>query len=359
MVSRRTILLGTMAAPVSAPKKSTSPLEPAVARLAEAARTGEVSAAVLHVEAGSRRFVHAFGKARPDTVFLLASITKPMTAAALLALCEQKRLTLDDPVYRHLPEFAAPDLGGTAERQRVTVRHLLNHTSGLPDQLPDNLALRARQAPLREFLAGALRAPLAFAPGTDVAYQSMGFLLAAEIAERLTRIPFREHLRRSVLAPLEMRATSLGLGGRRVEETAASQQPDAPGSWNSPYWRDLGSPWGGAHGTAADVARMLRWFAHPDRPRGPLRPETARAMVTATTPPAKKQRYGLGWRLGLGGRGATPATFGHSGATGVLSWTDPARDLTLVLLTTRPSAESEATLLRPVSDLVSAAFPAP
>jgi CubicO group peptidase (beta-lactamase class C family) len=100
--------------------------------------------------------------------------------------------------------------------------------------------------------------------------------------------------------------------------------------------------------------RLLRWAAHPTA-QGPLRPETARAMLVPSTPPAR-DRYGLGWRLGVGGKGASPETFGHSGATGTLSWLDPTRDLGLVLLTTRPSDQSEKTVLRPVSDLVSASF---
>jgi CubicO group peptidase (beta-lactamase class C family) len=348
MVSRRKLLLATMAPAASMTTRTGDPLAPALVRLDEATRKGQVAAAVLHVEAGDRRFVHAFGSARPETVFLLASITKPMAAAAVMTLVEQKRLTLDDPVQRHLPGFTGGD------RPLMTVRHLLNHTSGLPDQLPDNLALRAAHAPLRDFVTGALRAPLRFKPGTEVAYQSMGFLLAAEIAERITKLPFREYLRRTLLAPLGMTATSLGLGGRRIEDTALCQVPEDSGGWNGGYWRELGAPWGGAHGTAADVIKLLRFFAAPTD-TGPLRPATARAMVTTSTPPGKS-RYGLGWRLGQGGRGASPETFGHSGATGVHSWFDPGRALAFVLLTTWPSAQSEKPLLQPVSDLVSAAF---
>jgi CubicO group peptidase (beta-lactamase class C family) len=345
MLSRRRLLLASMALPVSR-----SPFDPALRRLDQAAASGEVSAAVLHVISRGQTLTHAVGKARPDTVFLLASITKPMTAAVLMALVEERRLSLEDPVASHLPEFT----GG--ERAHVTIRHLLNHTSGLPDQLPDNLELRRRHAPLKEFVAGAVRAPLRFAPGSNVAYQSMGFLLAAEIAERLTGTPLREQMRRRLFAPLGMSGASLGLGGRRLDQTALCQVPEDAGGWNSPYWRDLGSPWGGAHGTADDVARLLRFFAHPEAvKKGPLRPETARAMLALTTPPARKDRYGLGWRLGVGGAGASPSSFGHAGATGVLSWFDPARELAVVLLTTRPSAESESTLLRPISDLVSAA----
>jgi beta-lactamase class C len=342
MLSRRAFLAGTMALPVSKNR-----LDAAVSHLQKASASGEIAAAVLLVEARGQKHSHAFGKAAVDTVFLLASITKPMTAAVIMTLVEEGRLTLDDPVARHLREFTGGD------RPLVTVRHLLNHTSGLPDQLPDNLPMRGRHAPLKEFVAGACQASLRFKPGSNVAYQSMGFLLAAEIAERLTKTPFRELMRRRLFAPLGMDTASLGLGGRKLEDTARCQVPDDPGGWNSPYWRDLGSPWGGAHGSAADVLRLLRFFAHPGA-KGPLKPETARAMLTLSTPPGRKERYGLGWRLGVGAPDASPRVFGHSGATGVLSWMDPDRDLAFVLLTTRPSDQSETTVLRPVSRLIAA-----
>jgi CubicO group peptidase (beta-lactamase class C family) len=351
MLRRRDLLLAALSPrprmKMNDPHQPTN-LAPALELLDAATRAGQVRAAVLHVQAGAQRFVHAYGACTAETPFLLASITKPMTATALVALAEAGTLGLDDPVHRHLPEFAG------ADRAAVTIRQLLNHTSGLPDQLPDNLQLRRRHAPMREFVSGAVRAPLRFRPGTDVAYQSMGFLLAAEIAERLTHRPFRETLQRLVFEPLRMRSASLGLGGRRIEDLARCQTPDDPGGWNSPYWRDFGSPWGGAHGTTADVIQLLRFFAHPEATRGCLRPESARSMLVPSTPREKRDRYGLGWRLGIAGR--SPETFGHSGATGVLAWLDPARDLAFVLLTTWPSDQSERALLRPVSDRVSAAF---
>jgi CubicO group peptidase (beta-lactamase class C family) len=362
--TRRGFLLGLLAGPaiertVRAAERPRAgrmkdPLEPAYARLDEAVKAGQVQAAVLQVRAGKTTYLRAFGGARTGTVFLLASVTKPMTAAAVMSLVEAGKLSLDEPAQRHVPELVG------AERGRITVRSLLDHTSGLPDMPPDNQELRRRQAPLSEFLASACRAPLLFPPGSAVRYQSMGFLVAATIVERLTGMPFREHLRRVLLAPLALERTSLGLGGRAIADTAACQVPDDPGGWNSPYWRDLGSPWGGAHGTAADLIRWLRFFADPSTP-GSLRPETVRAMLTpsgpgSAPPPARKERYGLGFRLGLGGKGCSDRTFGHGGATGCLTWMDPTRDLAFVLLTTWPSAQSQSALLTPVSDEVAAAL---
>jgi CubicO group peptidase (beta-lactamase class C family) len=97
-----------MALPVSK-----HPLDAALAHLERATCSGEVAAAVLHVEARGQRHVHAFGKARPDTIFLLASITKPMSAVAIMTLVEEGRLGLDDPASRVL-DGATPASHSTA-----------------------------------------------------------------------------------------------------------------------------------------------------------------------------------------------------------------------------------------------------
>src|SRR4051794_23774036 len=93
--------------------------------------SGEVRAASLHVRCGKDVFQQAFGAAKgPRSVFLLASISKPMTASAVMLLSDRGRLSLTDPVQKFIPECK----GG--EKDRIVVRHLLTHTSGLPDMLP-------------------------------------------------------------------------------------------------------------------------------------------------------------------------------------------------------------------------------
>lgn len=321
-------------------------------RLIEAqTKTGQVAAATLYVRSGSNVVQKAFGKAAsPDAVFLLASITKPMTVSAVMLLSDRGQLSLTDPVHRFIPEFRGEG------RDKVLVRHLLTHTSGLPDMLPENVALRRRHAPLSDFVAGTCRTPLLFAPGSEVRYQSMGILLAAEIVSRITGTAFPAVLDKEVFRPLKMQRTSLGLGGRAIKDTMLSQV-DEPSDydWNSAYWRNLGSPWGGAHSTAADVARFLQYFAHPEH--GMLKPATAAAMITNQTP-GLKQKYGFGWRLNDAayGRSASPETFGHGGSTGTLCWHDPKKDRTFVLLTTKPAEHSNKTLLHPVSEIVSGAM---
>jgi beta-lactamase class C len=269
-----------------------------------------------------------------------------MTATGIMVLVDRGKLALRDPVRKFIPEFSGGD------RDLITVQHLLTHTSGLPDMLPENEALRRKHAPLSEFVAGACKAPLLFRPGAKVSYQSMGILLAAEIAQRITRMPFREFLRREVFLPLGMRDTSLGLGGRRIADTAQCQVENKDDwGWNTPYWRDLGAPWGGVHSTAADVSRFLNAFL---RPNGlVLKRETAQAMITNHAE-GLNETWGLGWMLGatLFGRPFLPRAFGHYGATGTVGWADPETGVRCVLLTTKPAEQSRAGLLGPVSDLV-------
>jgi len=318
------------------------------ARLIErATASGDVRAAVLDVRQGGFRFARAFGEGHgEDTVFLLASISKPMTAAGVMLLADRSELSLSDPVRKFLPEFAGGD------RDLITIRHLLTHTSGLPDMLPENEELRRRHAPLADFVAGTCKTPLLFRPGTKVSYQSMGILLAAEIAQRITGLPFREFLRREVFVPLGMRQTSLGLGGRAIADTAQCQVENKEDwGWNTPYWRDLGAPWGGAHATAADVSGFLQDFLKPSG--RVLQRATAGAMIANQTP-GLNEAWGLGWMLGavIFGRPFLPQAFGHYGATGTVAWADPTSGVRCVLLTTKPAEQSRATLLGPVSDVV-------
>lgn len=315
--------------------------------LQTAVDAGQVRGAALCVRRGEREFSRSFGSAAtPDVPFLLGSITKPICVTALLTLFDQGRFRLDDPVVRYLPEFTGDG------RDAATVRQLLTHTSGLPDQLPENNALRAAHAGLEEFTAAALRTPLLFPPGARYSYSSMGILLATEIATRLSGRSISALTEATLFEPLGMRSAALGVRRFSLEELAACQtEHAAPESgagdpaardwdWNSPYWRKLGAPWGGAHCSAPDVARWLTEFL-PGQGRV-LRPETARLMRTNHNASGQTPR-GLGFALGaaLGGPGCSAETFGHTGSTGTLAWADPVSGTICVVLTTLPGRAVE------------------
>ncbi|HEY6991005.1 MAG TPA: serine hydrolase domain-containing protein [Bryobacteraceae bacterium] len=322
----------------------------AIELIEEQTRSGQVAAVTLLAHGPSFTLRKAFGKAKTaDAVFLLASLTKPMTATALMILADRKEVSLSDRVQRFIPEFRGDG------REAVLIKHLLTHTSGLPDMLPEDQELRKAHAPLARFVERTCRTPLLFRPGSELRYQSMGILLAGEIVARVSKQSLPAFTKDHVFRPLGMLRTSIGLGGRAISQTMRCQvAASSDWDWNSSYWRKLGSPWGGALGTVDDMARFLDYFAHPDS--RVLQTDTAEAMVTNQTEGLNK-RWGLGWMLNNGqfGKGCSSATFGHSGSTGTLCWMDPRARVSFVLLTTKPAKESSTTLLRPVSNAISLA----
>jgi CubicO group peptidase (beta-lactamase class C family) len=363
-MNRRTFLLGGLGTALATPLLGAvrrEKFDAAAGVLAKAAADGQISAAALCVRHGQEQFARAFGAApSPDALFLLASITKTLTSAAVMTLVDQGKLRLDDPVMKFIPEFS------TGSRVKITLAHLLTHVSGLPDQLPENQALRRGHAKLAEFVETVIRTPLLFDPGARYSYSSMGILLASEVAHRITATDIREFVDKAVFQPLEMKHSALGLGRFKPEDLVRNQTDHAaPESgagdptakewdWNSPYWRALGAPWGTAHCSAPDVARFFTEFLHPtDRM---MKPETARLMVQNHNPEGFAPR-GLGFAVGSksGSSGCSEKTFGHSGSSGTLAWADPATDTVCVVLTTLPGAAASPHPLRVSGDLVAKA----
>jgi CubicO group peptidase (beta-lactamase class C family) len=279
-------------------------------------------------------------------MFLLGSISKPISMTALMTLFERGEFKLRDPVKKFLPQFVGD------RRDDVTMRHLLTHVSGLADQLPDNNELRSKHASLSEFAEHAMRMPLQFAPGSKYQYSSMGILLAARVAERISGTEIRTLVDRVVFQPLKMQHSAQGLGRFKLESMVPCQTkvaaPESGGGdpkakdwdWNSPWWRSFGAPWGGTHASAPDLAKFLGEFLNE---KGAcLKPETARLMVTNHNPPGITPR-GLGWNVGssAGGKGCSEKTFGHTGSTGTIAWADPATRTICVVLTSLPAQATQ------------------
>lgn len=322
-------------------------LDEAAGVLAESTATGQVRASALYVRQGEREFVRSFGDAAEsvDSIFLLASISKPISIAGVMTLHDRGEFGLDDPVTKFIPEFRGEG------RETITMRQLMTHVSGLPDQLPQNRDLRSSHAPLSAFVDAAIRTPLLFAPGTQYSYSSMAILLATEVARRITGMPIARLVDEAVYRPLGLKHSAMGIASFPLESVVMNQvETAAPESgagdpttktwdWNSRYWREMGAPWGAAHGSAPDVGRFLRAFLHPDGRM--MKEETARLMVTNHNPEGIRPR-GLGFDLGgVAGSPGNPTTFGHTGSTGTLCWADPPSDSICVVLTTLPAKVSD------------------
>lgn len=304
----------------------------------------------------------------PDsTLYDLASLTKVVgTMPAIARLVEEKRVDLAAPVSRYLPRFS----GG--KKDAVTIRMLLDHTSGLPAYIEFFKLTKTRDSAI----ALLYRTPLRRSPGASAEYSDLNFLLLGLVIEAVTGEPLDRAVNRLVLEPAGFSQTRYGV-------TAAMKPRTAPsGQWrgtpiccvvNDQNAARMGGAAGhaGLFGTGADLARYLRFWLNQGSIDGRrlLAPETVRAFLLPGSPDATRL---LGWerpphRNGdCGGTGAgrgtgdhkggpcdsaygsrlSDAAFGHTGWTGTLIWADPGRDLFLVLLTNRSYAPRGGNSLR-------------
>src|SRR5262245_40349134 len=246
-LNRRTFVQSGLAAAISTPLLAAlrqDRLEEAADVLARATAAGQVAAAVLHVTQREATFTRTFGKAQNEqAMFLLGSISKPISMTALMTLFDRGEFKLNDPLQKFIPTF---DGDG---RNQVTMQHLLTHVSGLPDQLPENDALQKKHAPLSEFAEHAIRTPLNFAAGSRYQYSSMAILLAARVAELISGTDILTLVDRAVFQPLNMKHSAQGLGrftladmvsmqtDRAAPESGAGDPTAKDWDWNSPYWR--------------------------------------------------------------------------------------------------------------------------
>ncbi|NOZ29764.1 MAG: beta-lactamase family protein [Chloroflexi bacterium] len=272
-----------------------------------------------------------------DSIFLLASITKPFIGTAFMQLAEQGRLLISDPVTRYVPEF------GRFGKEEVTIWHLLTHTSGLSEEVWE--PLWEERVPASAYLEAACNGFLHFQPGTRWEYCNISFWVLAEIITRVSGEPYVEYLRHSILEPLGMADTAFDFDGPQAERMVPihSVQPLPGGDDIWPYFRSLALPAGGLYSTAADLVKfgqaMLNGLAGRERT---IVSQAGIATMTRLHTEGIRERstgrpawYGLGW--GKPGGDArtlgTPAAFGHGGATATLLWIEPDHDLVFVFLT--------------------------
>jgi len=181
---------------------------------------------------------HFFGRQRPekdapplrkDAMFLVASITKPVTVTGVMMLVERGEITLSDKVSKFVPRFAANG------KDEIQVRHLMTHSSGLPDQLPDNIKMRMAHKPLSAFIDATCELSPLYPPGRRSATRAWARPCSARSSIRCRAGPFQEFLRQEIFDPLGMKDTSLGWQAEKKERLAQVRQP-----------KEMeGSDWGG------------------------------------------------------------------------------------------------------------------
>lgn len=282
-----------------------------------------------------------------DSIWDLASVTKPIVALALMKLLECGELCLDDRVSRFLPDYEGTD------KAAVTLHQLLTHTSGIPGQQPLYRSVRTAG----EMMEAVKNLPLRFAPGTDVEYTSQGFMILGRIIEVVAGRKLDAVMREMVLGPLGMKETRFNPPADWRSRIAATEYCAWRGRMVRGEVHDencvvLGGAAGhaGLFGTLQDLIllcqTMLRLGAS-DRGQF-LAPATVRLMTRNHTPALKLSRA-LGWQAkdahdSPAGDLFSNTSFGHTGFTGTSVWMDPEEDAFAVLLTNRvhPSRENES-----------------
>ncbi|HEU4559149.1 MAG TPA: serine hydrolase domain-containing protein [Longimicrobium sp.] len=321
---------------------------------------------LLEVGFGRMQWGRLASPVDPDrTLYDLASLTKVMaTTMAVMILVDDGRMRLDDPVARFLPHFSG---GG---REKVTIRHLLTHTSGLPASVVE---LRG-SGPGDRLYNLAAKTELRFAPGEEILYSDAGFAILGLAVGAAARQPLPTFLRKRVWEPLGMTHTRFQ-PGLPCDSCAPTLTLDDgtpfAGKTNDPFARELGGITGnaGLFGTVADVARWTAMIANGGELNGVriVRPETLRQFIQVQ-PDAGTRALGFEWFCREGTvpdhKGCKePYAYGHTGYPGVSVWIEPGRGTWVVLLSNRtymPRAPNQIRRVRrQLFNIVTGQAPAP
>jgi CubicO group peptidase (beta-lactamase class C family) len=308
----------------------------------EAVRQGPYPSGVL-VVANSERVLlkhvaSQAGKApaREDGIFLIASITKPIVATAIMRLVEEGRLLLSDPVAKYIPEFAL------FEKSHVTVRHILTHTSGLDESHWVREILFERRASAVELTRLAFQSWLRYEPGTRYEYNSFSFYILGELIARLGGESYPEYLHRHIFKPLGMRDTSFAPAANARSRAMPVYGDDPDFDRRLAYYTSVAFPGGGLWSTAADLVTFGQAFLRGGMWNGYhlLSPAAIELMTRLHTPGMTEisdgqvvpANYGLGWGKPKAESLASAGAYRHGGITGTQLLVDPEWDMVFVFL---------------------------
>ncbi len=302
---------------------------------------------VVHLAAVGKADIAANRPMEPDTIFRVASMTKPITSTALMMLIEQGKLAVDDPVSKHIPAFANQKLKDGSPARPVTIKDVVTHTAGLatsPGNIGDN--------PTNEQIANAIgKLPLEFAPGTKWQYSS-GITIAGRLIEIASGESYADYLKKHIFDPLGMKDSAFQLTPQQAKRLAVTYKPGKErglleaAEIPDPTQQRTPGPSGGLYSTAADMARFYQCILNAGSLNGTrlLSEKSTAEMLRIHTPGiitgfTPGNGWGLGWCVVEKPQGVTrllsPGTFGHGGAWGTQGWTDPARGLIFVLMIQR------------------------
>ena len=346
------------------PPLALEPLARADAAMQRFIDQSQMPGGVLWIEQGTASHHKAFGvqvaggtdPVSEDTMFDVASLTKPVITATLVMLLRQQgRLDVEAPVSRYLPDCA--------NVAHVTLRQLLTHSSGLTSEMPASDPFKQgpepastampqgeRQTRIDRAIERICAQKLDAEPGRQFHYSGMNFVLLGEIVSRVSGRPLQDLARTEILEPLSMSHSGFlpPEGSSRIAPTNKPGEPWVRGAVQDSMSRRMGgvSGQGGLFSTTADLARFARMLLNDgvgDSGRRLLTHESVLLLTTPQAPTNVSELRSMGWDIATGyssPRGKVyPAgrSFGHSGYTGCAMWIDPGSRSFYILLSNRVS----------------------
>jgi CubicO group peptidase (beta-lactamase class C family) len=306
-------------------------------------RPGVPGASVIVIRDGKVLYHHAYGladleartPANPATNYRLASCTKQFTAMCVMMLAERKTLSYDDPVTKFFPDY--PAFG-----KQVTVRHLLNHTSGLwayEELVPPERKTQLKDLDVLDLLERQTKTY--FPPGSAYRYSNTGYAHLALIVEKVSGMKFAAFLKQNIFDPLGMKNTVAFEDGISVVANRAYGYSENNGAWERTD-QSLTSAVLGDGGIYSSVEDLYKWDQALYTEKLVRRETLKQAFTPATLADGKKTSYGFGWEIGeLRGL----PNVHHSGSsmgfrTFVLRF--PEKRFTTIVLTNRSNANPDA-----------------
>lgn len=315
---------------------------------------------ILAVEAIGWADIAARKPMRADTLFWIASMSKPMTTAALMTLVDEGKIRIDDPVERYLPEFRNEWMAAEQDRDHIllkrpahaiTVKNILTHTSGLaPTSAMETPSLDLLA--LRDAVRSYAMTPLQFEPDSRYRYANAGINTAGRIIEVVSGMAYEEYLAKRLLQPLGMKDTTFRPSEAQLRRLAKSYKsnpakqeleevPITQLSYPLTDRKRQPMPAGGLFSTARDVASFCQMILAGGVFKGNriLSEAAVRQLTSLQTGDLRindsdATGYGFGWsvlrRPAADGRSA--GSFGHGGAYKTMMWVDPPRNLVMVLM---------------------------
>jgi CubicO group peptidase (beta-lactamase class C family) len=319
------------------------------------------SKGVEHLEAVGKSDIATGREMKRDDLFWIASMTKPMAAICVMMLVDEGKLSLDDPVEKHLPEFRGQWLIQSKDakqmvlgrpKRAITLRDLLTHTSGIGE-----VKSPRPHSTLAELVMGYAREPLSFEPGSKWSYSNPGVNTLGRLVEVASGSSFAEFIQQRLFNPLGMKDTTFWPSTEQLERVAKSYKFNKETHQleeTTVYFTDgkledrqrTPYPAGGLYSTAADVARVYQMMISGGEYNGTriLKSESVRMMTTTQSGDIKTgfvegMSWGLGFQVVKEPAGVTFAlskgSFGHGGAYATQSWADPVAGRIYILMIQR------------------------